>query len=79
MAMGIALLRIVDPENRSKVLDDFAIAYLALGPIEVALVSLAPILISQGHHWAFTLSTVCAGLVTLALPLVVRGTRPKAS
>ena len=79
MAMAIALLRIVDPENRSKVLDDFAIAYLALGPIEVALVSLAPILISQGHHWAFTLATVCAGLVTLALPLVVRGPRLKAS
>ena len=69
MAMAIALLRIADPENESRVLDDFALAYLAIGPVEVMLVALGPVLISQGHHWSFAGLATGAGLLILVLSL----------
>ena len=73
MAMAIALLRIVDPDNESGVLDDFALAYLAIGPVEVALVALGPVLISQGHHWLF--AGVTAGLGLLIVIALLTGRR----
>ena len=48
MAMGIALLRIVDPKSTSKAMDDYALAYLPIAPIEIALITLLPILYSNG-------------------------------
>ena len=74
MAMAIALLRIVDPEAESHLLDDFALAYLAIGPIEVLMVTLAPLLIAQGHVWAFAL-----GALALGLPFALFALRPKKS
>ena len=41
MAMGIALLRIVDPKLSSKAMDDYAMAYLPIAPIEILLMLLA--------------------------------------
>ncbi|MDA0745457.1 MAG: sodium:glutamate symporter [bacterium] len=75
MAMAIALLRIVDPETESHILDDFALSYLAIGPIEVLLVTLSPILISQGHHWALSALTIAAGILILILSLITRNRR----
>lgn len=48
MAMGIALLRIVDPKSTSKAMDDYALAYLPIAPLEIALITLLPILYSNG-------------------------------
>ena len=64
-AMGIALLRIVDPDNESCTLDDFGIAYLFVIPIEIGLVTLGPAALLSGHGW------LLAGITTLPALLLV--------
>ena len=49
MAMGIALLRIVDPKQASKAMDDYAIAYLPIAPVEILLITFVPILFVHGY------------------------------
>lgn len=63
MAMGIALLRIVDSNNKTRTLDHFAFAYLFVVPIEVMMVTLAPQLISRNLAWALLLVTLIIGVV----------------
>lgn len=48
MAMGIALLRIVDPKMSSKAMDDYAMAYLPIAPVEILLITFVPILFMNG-------------------------------
>ena len=48
MAMGIALLRIVDPKSNGKTMEDYALAYLPIAPLEIALITLLPILFANG-------------------------------
>ncbi|NMT50693.1 sodium:glutamate symporter, partial [Vibrio parahaemolyticus] len=48
---GIALLRIVDPKMRSKVLDDYAIAYVPGSITDIFIISLMPIAMYNGMHW----------------------------
>jgi len=50
VAMGMALLRIVDPKSESKTLDDYSLAYIPIAPVEIMLVTFAPMLVlnSQG-------------------------------
>jgi len=60
------LLRIVDPDLESKTLDDFALAYIPIAPVEIGVVSLSPILIASGQHWLFTLVTLGVGLLIMA-------------
>ena len=61
MAMGIALLRITDPDSKSGTLDDYAIAYLYIAPVEIALVSFAPLAFTAGVGWLFILACAVAG------------------
>ncbi|MEW9108982.1 MAG: sodium/glutamate symporter [Cytobacillus gottheilii] len=51
VAMGLALLRIVDPELKSKTIDDYALAYIGMVPVEVAIITFAPILAFSGLPW----------------------------
>lgn len=67
MAMAIALLRTVDPEGESHLLDDFALAYLGFGPIEVVMVTLTPILVAGGHGWPLAAAAIGAALVVFLL------------
>ena len=67
MAMAIALLRTVDPEGESHLLDDFALAYLGFGPIEVVMVTLTPILVAQGHGWPLAAVALAAALLVFFL------------
>ncbi|WNF36366.1 sodium/glutamate symporter [Bacillaceae bacterium IKA-2] len=53
VAMGLALLRIVDPDLKSKTLDDYAISYLGMVPPEMLIITMAPILFSIGLPWVF--------------------------
>ena len=69
MAMGIALLRIVDPKLQSKSLDDLAMAYLPIAPVEIVLISIVPIAFTMG--WGLWLSLACIGL-SLALLWLAR-------
>ena len=66
MAMGIALLRIVDRSNQTKALDHFALAYLFVVPIEVIMVTLAPQLISRQMEWVIIVVTVLIAALLLA-------------
>jgi ESS family glutamate:Na+ symporter len=65
MAMGIALLRIVDGNNKTRALDHFAFAYLFVVPIEVVMVTLAPQLIARGMEWTLLLVTLGIGIILL--------------
>ena len=66
-AMGIALLRIVDPRNESEALADFGVVYLFLAPVEIGLLTAAPLLLAQGHGLALAAATlVTAAALTAA-------------
>ncbi len=72
MAMGIALLRVVDPEHRSHCLEDYALAYLFIAPVEICLVTFAPIAFMTGWGWLFVL--ICfAALTTVLLIGKIKG------
>ncbi len=53
MAMGIALLRICDPDSKSGCLDDYAIAYLYMAPVEISLVTFSPLAFAYGKGGLF--------------------------
>lgn len=67
MAMGIALLRIADPEMKSKSLEDYALAYLPIAPVEISLVTFAPIVFVSGYGLYFVLICIAAGLAVLGV------------
>ena len=67
MAMGIALLRITDPDGRSGCLDDYAYASLYIAPVEIALVTFAPLLFVRGLGGWFCVACALAGLGILLL------------
>ena len=54
MAMGIALLRVVDPKMRSRCLDDYALAYLFIAPVEICLITFAPVAFVNGYGLLFS-------------------------
>ena len=66
MAMGIALLRVVDPDMRSRCLDSYALAYLFIAPVEIALVTFAPMVFTNGWGLWFTGVCLIGGLGVLA-------------
>lgn len=65
MAMGIALLRVVDPKMRSRCLDSYALAYLFIAPVEIALVTFAPAAFHNGYGLIFSLICLVSGLAVL--------------
>jgi len=64
MARGMALLRIVDSEHRSRVLDSFAFSYLFVIPVEVGLITFAPQLMAHDMSWlVFAATALIAALL----------------
>lgn len=55
VAMGVTLLRIVDPDFKSRALDDYGIAYVFISMIELAIVSILPSVVAlgfiSGNNW----------------------------
>lgn len=76
MAMGIALLRTVDPEMRSRCLEDYAVAYLFIAPVEIALITFAPIVFIKGMGAYFIALVVLLGLGILAYARLKGWTKP---
>src|SRR5699024_3995714 len=66
VAMGLALLRIVDPDHKTTTLQDYSISYIALVPFEVIIITFGPIMMIKGMGLIFG-----GTLVTLALVLYV--------
>ncbi|RCV48433.1 sodium/glutamate symporter [Marinitenerispora sediminis] len=71
VATSIALLRMVDPDLRTRTLEEFGIAYLPLAPLETATIAFAPAIIMAGAGWALGGGWTALGLVALALPWVL--------
>ncbi|MBR5876237.1 MAG: hypothetical protein IKZ10_05305 [Akkermansia sp.] len=67
MAMGIALLRVVDPDMRSRCLDSYALAYLFIAPVEIALVTFAPMVFTNGGGLWFASACLVAGIAVLGV------------
>ncbi|WP_010531857.1 sodium/glutamate symporter [Lentibacillus jeotgali] len=63
VAMGIALLRIVDPKLKSNTLDEFGLAYIPIAPVEILIITFAPLFILNSQHWLFTIITIGASAV----------------
>ena len=67
MAMGIALLRIVDPKQQSRAMDDYALAYLPCAPVEILLITFVPILFAAGYGLWMMLGCLVLSLLILFL------------
>ena len=67
MAMGIALLRVVDPKMKSRCLDSYALAYLFVAPVEIALITFAPVAFTNGYGLLFAGICLVAGLSVIAV------------
>lgn len=52
IAIGVTLLRIVDPEFKSKTLEEFGMAYVLISFIEIGLIALLPTFIVNGYGFA---------------------------
>lgn len=52
VAIGVTLLRIVDPEFKSKALEDYGMAYVFMSFIEIGLIAVLPTLIVSGYSMA---------------------------
>ena len=63
VAMGIALLRVVDPGMKSKTLDDYGLAYLPIAMVEIVVLSTLPLWVAGGAVWqpGLLLTGVAAG------------------
>lgn len=67
VAMGLALLRIVDPELKSKTMDDYALAYIGMVPVEIAIITFSPILVSNGSPWIMPIALLLIGALIIAV------------
>lgn len=67
MAMGIALLRVVDPKMKSRCLDSYALAYLFIAPVEISLITFAPVAFTNGYGLIFSGICLVAGLSVLSV------------
>jgi ESS family glutamate:Na+ symporter len=67
MAMGIALLRVVDPKMKSRCLDSYALAYLFIAPVEISLITFAPVAFVNGYGLLFSGICLLAGLSIMAV------------
>jgi ESS family glutamate:Na+ symporter len=65
VAMGIALLRVVDPKMQSRCLDSYALAYLFIAPVEISLITFAPAAFHNGYGLPFSLICLAAGIAVL--------------
>lgn len=79
MAMGIALLRIVDPKLSSKAMEDYALAYLPIAPIEIALITFAPILFANGMGVWLLVGCLALAAVTILIAWLMKWFVPRKS
>jgi ESS family glutamate:Na+ symporter len=73
---AIALLRVIDPKLRSGTMEDFALAYIPVVPVEVTAVTFVPSMVLAGAAWAVVgiWGAVSVAAVVVLL-VVVRGAR----
>ncbi|MFG6150235.1 sodium/glutamate symporter [Halobacillus sp. B23F22_1] len=67
VAMGIALLRIVDPKTKSSTLDDYALGYIGMVPVEILIITFGPIMMMAGTGGLFSLILLGASAVLIII------------
>ena len=77
MAMGIALLRIVDPKMASKAMDDYALAYLPCAPVEIVLITFVPIMFASGKGLGMMFVCLAVSLLIIVLAKLLGWWIPK--
>jgi ESS family glutamate:Na+ symporter len=73
VATSIMLLRVIDPDLKSPVLEDFSISYFAIAFAEIAIVSLLPQLIVSGYILEPSLVLVGVFFICLLLSRYIVG------
>jgi ESS family glutamate:Na+ symporter len=63
IAFGVALLRIVDKRSDSKVLSDYGVAYVAIGPLEAILYTMVLAALATGQLLALGVLLVALALI----------------
>lgn len=76
VAFGVALLRIVDRRADSKVLADYGVAYIAIGPLEAVLYTAVLAALATGQLLALGVGLVVAATVMAVLAAGSGGARP---
>jgi ESS family glutamate:Na+ symporter len=73
---AIALLRVIDPKLRSGTMEDFALAYIPVVPVEVTAVTFVPSMVLAGAAWAVVgIWGAISVAAVVVLLVVVRGAR----
>ena len=70
--IAVALLRIADPQHRSRVLQHFATAYAFVAPVEIALVIGGPLLLIQGREMLLAMGTGVASVALIFIAFRLR-------
>jgi ESS family glutamate:Na+ symporter len=65
VAMGVALLKMVDPHSKSGALRHYGIAYLGIMPFEVVTLAVLPGLLVSGFGWTYTVFTFLVCFILL--------------
>lgn len=78
VAMGMALLRIVDPKSESKTLDDYSLAYIPIAPVEILLITFAPMLVLNSQGFVFVAITFVFSFVIYLMAIKYKWLNRKA-
>ncbi len=73
VAIGVTLLRIVDPEYKSKALEEYGMAYVFLSFIEIGLLAFLPTLVVTGFSFISGVVLLVVGLAFLGACMKVYG------
>ncbi len=73
VATGITLVRVVDPDDKSRTLEDFGLAYPPVSLIEITIVALLPLFVVRGIVIGPTLVLVAITLAAIVLSRVLLG------
>lgn len=71
VAMGVTLLRVVDPDFKSKALDDYGLAYVFISMVELVIISILPAIVALGFVSGNNYYTLIPGAVMLAVSLLL--------
>lgn len=71
-AIGFVLVRIVDPEMRSKTIEDTALLAPVSSSVDIMVVSLGPILLSTGKLWTFAGAALVYFSIFLVLAIAMK-------
>ncbi|MFN0196421.1 MAG: sodium/glutamate symporter [Planctomycetaceae bacterium] len=79
VATSIMLLRVVDPRFRSRTLEDFGLAYLLIGPVEISLILFLPPIAAGQAVMIPALALVTVAVLCIVFSRVVFGWYPYAA